>query len=69
LYGTVMPSCRIKNCKYCGDSKQMPNTEVYLLSGKNDNFNTAFRGNRVRVKKILGYYFFVKNYCDVFPNF
>jgi hypothetical protein len=36
------------------DSKQMPNTEVYLLSGKNDNFNTAFEEIESELKKILG---------------
>jgi hypothetical protein len=64
-----MPFLQDKKLQVLWDSKQMPNTEVYLLSGKNDNFNTAFRGNRVRVEKNIGVLLFCKNYCDVFPNF
>ncbi|WP_369765971.1 LysR family transcriptional regulator [Flavobacterium sp. WC2429] len=32
-----------KRIQLLWNSKQMPSTEVFLLSGKNDNFNTAFQ--------------------------
>lgn len=35
------------------DSKEMPFTEVFLLSGKNDNFNTAFKDIAQELKKVL----------------
>ncbi len=36
------------------DSKQMPNTGVYILSGKNDNFNHARQEIESELKNILG---------------
>ncbi len=36
------------------NSKQMPSTEVFLLSGKNDNLNTIFENIEVELKRILG---------------
>ena len=35
------------------NSKQMPSTEVFLLSGKNDNLNTIFENIEVELKRIL----------------
>jgi hypothetical protein len=42
-----------KKLQVLWDSKQMPNTEVYILSGKNDNFNTAFQEIESELKNIL----------------
>jgi hypothetical protein len=36
------------------NSKQMPSTEVFLLSGKNDNLNIIFENIEVELKRILG---------------
>ena len=36
-------------------SKQMPNTEVFLLSGKNDNLSTIFENIQLELKKVLGF--------------
>ncbi len=35
------------------NSKQMPSTEVFLLSGKNDNLNTIFENIQLELKRIL----------------
>ncbi|MEZ7498278.1 LysR family transcriptional regulator [Flavobacterium sp. Arc3] len=42
-----------KKLQLLWDSKQMAKTEVFLLSGKNDNFNTAFQEIEAELKKIL----------------
>ncbi|WP_040473658.1 LysR family transcriptional regulator [Flavobacterium frigoris] len=42
-----------KKLQLLWDSKQMPNTEVHLLSGKNDNFNTAFQEIESELNSIL----------------
>ena len=36
------------------DSKQMPSTEVFLLSGKNENLKTVFENIEVELKSVLG---------------
>jgi hypothetical protein len=36
------------------NSKQMPSTEVFLLSGKNDNLSAIFENIQVELKKVLG---------------
>ena len=36
------------------NSKQMPSTEVYLLSGKNDNLSTIFENIQQELKIVLG---------------
>ncbi|MFV8351450.1 LysR family transcriptional regulator [Flavobacterium sp. XS2P14] len=36
------------------NSKQMPSTEVYLLSGKNENLSTIFENIQLELKKVLG---------------
>jgi DNA-binding transcriptional LysR family regulator len=36
------------------NSKQMPSTEVFVLSGKNDNLSTIFENIQVELKKVLG---------------
>jgi DNA-binding transcriptional LysR family regulator len=36
------------------DSKQMPSTEVFLLSGKNDNLGTIFEKIEAELKTVLG---------------
>ena len=35
------------------NSKQMPNTEVFLLSGKNDNLSVVFENIQVELKRVL----------------
>lgn len=35
-------------------SKQMPATDVFLLSGKNDNLSTIFEKIEVELKRVLG---------------
>ena len=40
-----------KRIQLLWDSKQMPSTEVYLLSGKNVNFNSAFQEIEAVLKK------------------
>tara|TARA_R110000868_G_scaffold167991_5_gene402580 strand:+ start:176 stop:1072 length:897 start_codon:yes stop_codon:yes gene_type:complete len=42
-----------KRIQLLWNSKQMPSTEVFLLSGKNDNFNTAFQEIEAVLKTIL----------------
>lgn len=42
-----------KKLQLLWDSKQMPKTEVFILSGKNDNFNTAFQEIETVLKTIL----------------
>ena len=36
------------------NSRQMPSTEVFVLSGKNDNLSTIFENIQVELKKVLG---------------
>jgi DNA-binding transcriptional LysR family regulator len=36
------------------NSKQMPSTEVFVLSGKNDNLSSVFENIQLELKKILG---------------
>jgi DNA-binding transcriptional LysR family regulator len=36
------------------NSKQMPSTEVFVLSGKNDNLNTVFENIQMELKRVLG---------------
>ncbi|MDD2674190.1 MAG: LysR family transcriptional regulator [Flavobacterium sp.] len=36
------------------NSKQMPSTEVFVLSGKNDNLSTIFENIQIELKKVLG---------------
>jgi len=36
------------------NSKQMPSTEVFVLSGKNDNLITVFENIQVELKRVLG---------------
>lgn len=36
------------------NSKQMPSTEVFLLSGKNDNLSTVFEKIELELKTVLG---------------
>ena len=36
------------------NSKQMPSTGVFVLSGKNDNLSTIFENIQVELKKVLG---------------
>jgi DNA-binding transcriptional LysR family regulator len=43
-----------KKLQLLWDSKQMPNTGVYILSGKNDNFNNARQEIESELKNILG---------------
>jgi DNA-binding transcriptional LysR family regulator len=43
-----------KKLQVLWDSKQMPNTAVYILSGKNDNFNNARQEIESELKNILG---------------
>ncbi|WP_269686027.1 LysR family transcriptional regulator [Flavobacterium lacustre] len=43
-----------KKLQLLWNSKQMPSTEVFLLSGKNDNLNTIFQNIEVELKAILG---------------
>ncbi|WP_369752790.1 LysR family transcriptional regulator [Flavobacterium sp. WC2409] len=42
-----------KRIQLLWNSKQMPSTEVFLLSGKNDNFNTAFQEIEVVLRAIF----------------
>jgi DNA-binding transcriptional LysR family regulator len=42
-----------KKLQLLWNSKQMPSTEVYLLSTKNDNFNTAFQEIEEELKILL----------------
>ncbi|WP_413999636.1 LysR family transcriptional regulator [Flavobacterium sp. W1B] len=42
-----------KKLQLVWNSKQMPSTEVFLLSGKNDNFNNAFQEMEEELKKLL----------------
>nr|WP_315212809.1 LysR family transcriptional regulator [uncultured Flavobacterium sp.] len=43
-----------KKLQLLWNSKQMPSTEVFLLSGKNDNLNTIFQNIEVELKAVLG---------------
>jgi hypothetical protein len=43
-----------KKLQLLWNSKQMPSTEVFLLSGKNDNLNTTFQNIEVELKAVLG---------------
>ena len=36
------------------NSKQMPSTEVFLLSGKNDNLSAVFENIQLELIKVLG---------------
>ena len=36
------------------NSKQMPSTEVFVLSGKNDNLSAVFENIQVELKRVLG---------------
>jgi DNA-binding transcriptional LysR family regulator len=36
------------------NSKQMPSTEVFVLSGKNDNLSTIFENIQIELKRVLG---------------
>ena len=42
-----------KRIQLLWNSNQMPSTEVFLLSGKNDNFNTAFQEIESVLKGVL----------------
>jgi DNA-binding transcriptional LysR family regulator len=44
---------RDKKLQIVWDSKQMPSTEVFLLSGKNDNLINAFQEIETELKKVL----------------
>lgn len=43
-----------KKLQLLWNSKQMPSTKVFLLSGKNDNLNTIFQNIEVELKAVLG---------------
>lgn len=43
-----------KKLQLLWNSKQMPSTEVFLLSGKNDNLNTVFDKIELELKRVLG---------------
>ena len=43
-----------KKLQLLWNSKQMPSTEVFLLSGKNDNLNTIFQNIEVELTAVLG---------------
>lgn len=43
-----------KKLQLLWNSKQMPSTEVFLLSGKNDNLNTIFDKIELELKRVLG---------------
>jgi DNA-binding transcriptional LysR family regulator len=47
------PFIQDKKLKIVWDSKQMPHTEVFLLSGKNDNLTSAFQEIEAEVKIVL----------------
>ncbi|UFH36142.1 LysR family transcriptional regulator [Flavobacterium acetivorans] len=42
-----------KKLQLLWNSKQMPHTEIFLLSGKSDNFNAAFQEIEAELKKVL----------------
>lgn len=42
-----------KKIQLLWDSKQMPNTEVFLLSAKNDNLSAISENIEVELKKVL----------------
>ncbi|HEX9152929.1 MAG TPA: LysR family transcriptional regulator [Flavobacterium sp.] len=42
-----------KRVQLLWNSKQMPSTEVFLLSGKNDNLSTIFENIETELKKVL----------------
>jgi DNA-binding transcriptional LysR family regulator len=42
-----------KRAQLLWNSKQMPSTEVFLLSGKNENLNTIFENIEAELKKVL----------------
>ena len=43
-----------KKLQLLWNSKQMPITEVFLLSGKNDNLNAIFEKMELELKRVLG---------------
>ena len=47
------PFIQDKKLKTVWDSKQMPNTEVFLLSAKNDNLTSAFQEIEAELKIVL----------------
>ena len=46
------------------NSKQMPSTEVFVLSGKNDNLSTDFRKYSTGIEKGFGIITSYKSYYD-----
>ena len=42
-----------KKIQLLWDSKQMPSTEVFVLSGKNENLRTVFEDIQIELKKVL----------------
>ena len=47
------PFIQDKKLQIVWDSKQMPSTEVFLLSGKNDNLINAFQEIEAELKIVL----------------
>jgi DNA-binding transcriptional LysR family regulator len=43
-----------KRVQLLWNSKQMPSTEAFLLSGKNENLNTIFENIEAELKRVLG---------------
>ena len=43
-----------KRIQLLWDSKQMPSTAVFLLSGKNDNLSAIFEKIELELKSVLG---------------
>jgi hypothetical protein len=43
-----------KKLQLIWNSKEMPSTEVYLLSGKNDNLSAIFQDVVIELKEVLG---------------
>jgi DNA-binding transcriptional LysR family regulator len=43
-----------KKIQLLWNSKQMPSTDVFLLSGKNENLSTVFENIEVELKRVLG---------------
>lgn len=43
-----------KRLQLLWNSKQMPSTEVFLLSAKNDNLNAIFEKMELELKRVLG---------------
>lgn len=50
----AQPFIRDKKIQLLWNSKQMPNTEVFLLSGKNDNLSAIFEKIEAELKTVLG---------------